>query len=317
MFDVCIGYLTDHRRLYTFDRFVSFVNKLANKDKVCLLILANNVEPSFFENIIKHNLHNVHCRIITFDNNNNYINKINTLISFSKENNIKYCMKCDNDIIINNHALDYMFDNLHLLENKENLFITPSLSSGIPSVDYFIEDFFSESEKDTLYNLFLKTDMPKSLWGFDYSPLNEYTVNSEKWNATQFINKNNQLNYHYKGIHPIRINKEAVLYQHQLILKYKHKIHEKQAYKMHITDDYSYLCNSIFIINADNYRKIIDSRELYVDPYDEVPVNKYFQMNKLRGVYVRNSFTIHPIYNTILDHPNIEQKFYNEFFRDN
>jgi len=317
MHELCIGYLTDNRRMYTFEKFIYFLNKITNKDKVHLLVLINNAPSDYYENIIKTKLIGISSNIVMFNNNNNYINKINAFINYSKQNNIKYCMKCDNDIIINNHTIDYMIENLHYLEKPENLFITPSLSTGIPTTDYFVEDFFNEDEQNKLHNIYLKTNMPNSLWGFDYSYLNDYTIKSNKWEVNKFINKLNELDYHYKGIHPIRIDKDALEYMNNTILKYKAKIHDKQDYKIQINSEYSYLCNSIFIISAQNYANVINNRSLYVDPYDEVPVNKYCRMNNMKGIYIRNSFTIHPIYNTISNHPAIEQQFYRDFFTNN
>ncbi len=311
---ICIGYLADDRRTYTFDKFIHFLNKVINKEKIHLLILINNINKDFFENIIKANLTNVNYTILSFHNDNNYINKIKTFIDFTQKNNMKYCMKFDNDLIINNHVIDFMIENVTLLENKENLYITPSLSSGIPTTDYFIEDFFNDEEKKNIHNIFLKTTMPNNLWGFNYEPLNEYTIKSTHWEADKFIHKLNELNYHYKGIHPIRINKEAIEYMNTVILKYKNKIYDKQDYKIQITDSFSYLCNSIFIIDVDNYEKLVTNPALYVDPFDEVPVNKFCQMHNLNGIIIRNSFSIHPIYNTIPNHNIHEKQFYDYFF---
>jgi len=314
MSTICIGYLTDNRRTYTFDKFVYFLDKITNKQKIHLVILINNISKDFFEKIIKNNLTNINYTILLFSNDNNYINKIKTFIDFTKKNNMKYCMKFDNDLIINNHIIDFMIDNVFMLENKENLYITPSISSGIPTTDYFIEDFFNEEEKKNIQTLFLKTNMPNNLWGFNYEALNEYTIKSNNWDSEKFINKLNELGYFYKGIHPIRINKEAIEYMNYVILKYKKKIYEKQDYKIQINNTFSYLCNSIFIIDVENYNKLVNNNELYVDPFDEVPVNKFCQMHNLKGIIIRNSFSIHPIYNTIPNHNIHEKQFYDNFF---
>jgi|688.fasta_scaffold567807_1 hypothetical protein len=314
MTSICIGYLTDNRRTYTFEKFIYFLNKVEQKEKIHLLLLINNISSDFFDHIIKANLTNVNYTILSFPNENNYINKIKTFINFTQKNNMKYCMKFDNDLIVNNYTFDFMIENVALLENKENLFITPTLSSGIPTTDYFIEDFFNVDEKDHLHNLFLKTTMPNNLWGFNYDSLNDYTIKDTKWDAEKFINKLNELNYFYKGIHPIRINKEAIEYMNTVILKYKHKIHEKQDYKIQINKNFSYLCNSIFLIDVNNYEKLVNDQALYVDPFDEVPVNKFCQLHNLNGIFIRNSFSIHPIYNTIPNHHIHEKQFYDSFF---
>ena len=86
---------------------------------------------------------------------------------------------------------------------------------------------------------------------------------------------------------------------------------------MQIDNNPSYLCNSIFIIDVNNYDKLVHNAELYVDPFDEVPVNKYCKLNNMKGVIVRNSFSVHPIYNTIPNFANMERKFHEEFMRQN
>ena len=314
MVSICIGYLTDDRRTYTFEKFIYFLNKVEQKEKIHLLLLINNISNDFFENIIKANLKDINYTILSFPNENNYINKIKTFINFTQKNNMKYCMKFDNDLIVNNYTIDFMIENVVLLENKDNLFITPTLSSGIPTTDYFIEDFFDDDEKNNIHNLFLKTTMPNNLWGFNYEPLNDYTVKSTTWDAEKFINRLNELNYSYKGIHPIRINKAAIEYLNSVILKYKHRIHEKQDYKIQINKNFSYLCNSLFLIDVNNYEKLVNDSTLYVDTFDEVPVNKFCQLHNLNGIFIRNSFSIHPIYNSIPNHNIYEKQFYDLFF---
>lgn len=312
--NVCIGYLTDIRRTYTFETFVMFLNKMKNKNKLHLLVLiTQGVPPGFFEDIIKTKSKDIAYTIVEFTNNNNYIHKIKTLINFSKDHNIKYCMKFDNDIIINNHILDYMIDNVNLLENPDNLYITPALSSGIPTTDMFINDFFDEKEKEHIHNLFLKTTMPNELWGFNYSELNRHTIYANNWNIENFTTNLNDMECFYKGIHPIRIDRNSINYMNEFLMKNKHKIFDIQAYKTQIVNNPNYLCNSIFIIGADNYSNLVEHSSLYVDPYDEVPVNKYCKINKLNGIIIRNSFSVHPIYNTIPGFPAIEKKFYLEF----
>lgn len=312
--NVCIGYLTDIRRTYTFETFVMFLNKMKNKNKLHLLVLiTQGVPPGFFEDILKTKTKDITYTIVEFTNNNNYIHKIKTLIKFSKDHNIKYCMKFDNDIIINNHILDYMIDNVNLLENHDNLYITPALSSGIPTTDMFIDDFFDEKEKEHIHNLFLKTTMPNELWGFNYSELNRHTIYANNWNIENFTNNLNNVDCYYKGIHPIRIDKNSIEYMNRILMKNKDKIFDKQDYKIQTIDNPNYLCNSIFLIDVNHYENLVNNSTLYVDPFDEVPVNKYCKLNKMKGLVIRNSFSVHPIYNTIPGFVDIEKKFHLEF----
>jgi hypothetical protein len=311
---ICIGYLTDDRRIHTFEKFIYFLDKLENKNSIHLLILLNNYDKNYFIEIIKNNSNNINYSIALFNNDNNYINKIKYFIEYTKFLNFKYCLKFDNDIIMNNYALDYLITNINVIDNPKNLYIAPVISSGIPSVDLFINDFLTDDEKNVINNLFKNTVMPNYLWNFDYSKLNDSTINSKEWNISNYWKNVDELPHYYKGLHPIRINKEAICYLNNIILKYKHKIYQKQDYKIKITNEYPYFCNSIFAIKVLDYEKLINDSTLYVDPYDEVPVNRYLKLSNMNGVFITNSFSIHPFYNTIPNHLNLEKHFFNAFF---
>ena len=54
--------------------------------------------------------------------------------------------------------------------------------------------------------------------------------------------------------------------------------------------------------------------EIYVDEFDEVPVNKYCKMKDLNGIFIENTFSIHPIYNSIPNHRKYEQELFKNIF---
>ena len=53
------------------------------------------------------------------------------------------------------------------------------------------------------------------------------------------------------------------------------------------------------MMKTETYKKIIYNESLFVDKFDEVPVNKYKDINNLRMVFIDNAFAVHPSYNTI------------------
>lgn len=309
MIKLIIGYLTDNRRIYSFYQFIHFLNKIKNKDIIKLCILCNKNSLDFFKQKSKDFI-DINYEIIVGNpiNDCDYMDKIFKLTECAKNNNIPYIMKLDNDIIINNYIIDYMIENLDVLNDNNNLCIMPCLSSGIPTVELFINDFFNEDEKKNIYCKFKNTMFPY-IWNFDYSVLNQN--NNQSWNNEQFFINVQNLNYHYKGIHPIRINDNCIHYLNDVIKEKINKIMDKQNYELDINKKYPYICNSVFIIKTNIYDNIIHDKTLYVDPFDEVPVNKYYIQNKLNIVYVRNSFTIHPIYNSINNYHIYENKLFN------
>tara|TARA_Y100001968_G_C19273441_1_gene675450 strand:- start:244 stop:486 length:243 start_codon:yes stop_codon:yes gene_type:complete len=53
------------------------------------------------------------------------------------------------------------------------------------------------------------------------------------------------------------------------------------------------------MIMTSTYKKIIEDISLFIDSFDEVPINKYRKINNLNILYIENSFGIHPSYNWI------------------
>ena len=79
-------------------------------------------------------------------------------------------------------------------------------------------------------------------------------------------------------------------------------------------NDAPYLCNSIFCIRTDTYKKIVEDNTLYVDSYEEVPLNKYCWKNNMNHLFVKNGFAIHMYYNWKNNHINSEKIFCDAFF---
>jgi hypothetical protein len=122
-------------------------------------------------------------------------------------------------------------------------------------------------------------------------------LNAKKWDGNAFFNKIWELPHHYKGVHPIRMNMNAIDYLNTCILNNKQKVFTSIPTSL-ITDDRApYLCDSIFCIRTDTYKTIINDQSLFVDPFDEVPLNKYANMHNMNHVFVENGFAIHMLYN--------------------
>jgi hypothetical protein len=311
---LAIGYLSSDARKYTLNTICEFLKSMKeeNKNKIILLILIDeNSDSQFFEkNIstvgIKYVIHKA-------SNHNNYLNKIGFFIKYSKQNNIKYCMKLDNDIIINNYTLDFIVENLDILNDDKNLLLSPILSSGIPTCDMFIDNFFNQTEKQEIQKIFLNTSFGR-LWGFDYSFLNEFTTRAKNWSDVGFYEAIKNKNYYYSGIHPIRTSLPAIQYLNNWILKNKNKLFEKTELLLYVDNSSPYFCNSVFVIRTDVWEKILFDQKLYVDPFDEVPLNKYCNREKLNKIFIKNSFTLHPIYNTIPNHYFYEKQLFDQLF---
>jgi hypothetical protein len=309
-----IFYLTDSARHYTFNNFINLLNESNLKHLWEIIILSNHNDIDFYREILnKTDLNHKEFIPIHTNDISNYLIKVNFAINYAKDNNIPYMMKCDNDIYLRGRTLDFMIENLELLNNNINLTIGPELSSGIPCVEYFSEDFLEEGERNSLHNLFLQTEFT-DIWGARYTHHNKFTRGASKWDGREFLNDVKQNPHHYKGIHPVRVNIDAQQYLNTCIINNKHKFYEDRQLSV-IEDNISpYLCNSIFCIRTDIYEKIVGDRSLYVDDFEEVPLNKYAWNNSLTHLFVRNGFGIHMCYNTIPNHISYEVDFCGKFF---
>jgi len=306
-----IHYLTDDRRHYTFPEFINMLNESKKKEDWILLILTSSDDEEFYVNELKRV--NINSHIVRVPNDNNYLVKVDFAIKFAKHNNIPYMMKCDNDIFLKSQTLDYMIDNLELLNESKHLTLGPVLTSGIPGIEYFCEEFLDLESQTILKNMFLNTCF-YNRDGAVYESLNKHTIEAKEWNSTDYFNSVKNLEHHYKGVHPIRINENAIHFLNNYIINNKERF--MQDYELDIikNNNAPYLCNSIFCIRTDMYEKVVYNNELYVDSFEEVPLNKHCWNNNMNHLFVKNGFAIHMYYNWTPGHINHEKQFCNRFF---
>ena len=161
-----IFYLTDNRRHYTFPHFIKMLDRSLFKSQWKLLILTHNDDSDFYKEYLS--ITDINHTIHFIEQCNNYLTKVNYACNYAEFNNIPYLMKCDNDIFIKSQTLDYMINNLNLLDNEKHLTLGPVLTSGIPGIEYFKEQFLDENAQKDIDDLFLKSIFRHGL-GADYS----------------------------------------------------------------------------------------------------------------------------------------------------
>jgi hypothetical protein len=112
-----------------------------------LISTHTNDQDFYYDHLIKTN---IPFFISNVDPNNNYMIKCNNAIQIAETHSIPYIMKCDNDIFLLPQTLDYMIDNLDILNTGNHLTIGPVLSSGIPGVEYFAKQFLTTPQQQIL-----------------------------------------------------------------------------------------------------------------------------------------------------------------------
>jgi len=243
--------------------------------------------------ILKENKVDYEVNIVR-NNTDNYMRKI--YVALSK--GTPYSMKIDEDIYFRAETVDYAIENLETLNDTSNLTLSPLLSTGIPTTDYFIESFLDLEAKQKLSAIFLDTKIEENLWGADYRNLNSLLSGMETWDYTSFYNQVKSLTHYYKGIHPVRVSAVAQDYINEYILKNISQF-IREGNKSIRSYDAVYLCNSAFFIKTEEWSKVINDKSLFRDSFDEVPLNLYAQQTGKKHLFIEGSFCIHPYYNTI------------------
>jgi hypothetical protein len=288
------------------------LNQSAKKNNWKLLIITSAYDLDFYAEQLKA-YPEIQFDIFRVDFHNNYMKKTHYAVHYAEKFGFPYLMKCDNDLFIKAEVLDYMVDNLSVLDNSRNLTLGPTLTSGIPGVEYFKQQFLDKEAQDKLNDMFLKSVF-KNECGADYTFLNKHTMGSTSWNKFDFFESVFKMDHHYKGIHPIRVNEPALQYLNQYIIDNKERFLEPNELDL-IFDNFSpYLCNSVYCIKRDTYKTIINDESLFVDTFDEVPLNKYAWKNASNHVFVKNGFAIHMYYNWKPNYVECERQFCDVFF---
>ena len=276
-----------------------------------MIILTHDDDLDFYRNTLSTTT--ISYDVFSFSSYQNYLEKVRFAIRYAKDHSFPYMMKCDNDLFFRGRTLDYMIHHLELLDNPANLTLGPELSSGIPCIEYMMNDFLKESERATLQHKFLETRM-EDLWGATYTPLNKYTLDATAWDGAAFFQAVQQTRHHYKGIHPIRVNLDAIRYLNQCIIQNKAEFYKDKDLSLIYDSSSPYLCNSVFCIKTATYDTIVHDLSLYVDDFDEVPLNRYAWKMGAQHVFVQHGYGLHMYYNTIPNNRVYEREFCDAFF---
>ena len=291
-----INILSHYNRENFFEFIFNYLVKIKDENKKLIKIVIHQTNNPLFWNDVSNKLNTNNIETSLMGIGPDYMTKI--FNSFKTD--CEYSCSMDDDILINNYLWDYIIENIDILSDDDNLFLAPLISNGIPSVDYFIEQFFDVDEKKELNDIFRSTTIPQGLWGVDYNSLNKHT-NSEEWIPNNFYDEVSKINHYYKGIHPIRVSYPAHLKLVHLIIKNFSKFEMNNNYEL-MSVKRPYFCNSFYFIKTKTWEKINYDKSLICDGFDEVPLNMYKDRHNLNMIFVKNGFCIHMAYNTIGSH---------------
>jgi hypothetical protein len=300
-----------HERLDYFKKTLKELISIDNdiKKDLSINLLVSNTSDDLKNYVNTLNEKGIETKAFLVQSGNNYMDKIYAAFNNSGE----YIISIDEDIFIPTNVWNYFISNVNVLDQPENLFLSPIITSGIPSVDLFEDNFLEEEEKEQLHKFYLKTNIP-NVWGADYSSLNNHTINSNEWKCENFYNDVYKINHHYKGVHPVRFSYEAQEYLNNICIKKINKFSSINNFSLKFLDR-PYFCNSVFAVKKSDWENIIHNQSLFRDSFDEVPLNLYMLNNKLKMVFIENGIAVHPSYNTINiyghNYKNLSDSFFN------
>lgn len=295
--------LLTSRREHFIDLGLFFLNRIKPEHKKHLrLNILSSCRPAGRFNRLLSRLQGIDVQVITrFPE---YLDKVR----WAAAQPCEYQAKLDEDVFCSEHVLNYMFENLDVLKDSENITLSPLFSNGIPTTDDFIAQFFDSEDRNRLFDGFLRARFG-SLWGFDYSSLNQFTEQAETWNAAAYYKGVASLPQYLKGIHPVRITEDVQLGLNDLILRDAsvERFLSPGAYEVYSIDA-PYLCNNFFFIRNEEWNQILSDGTLFRDAFDEVPLSLYKQRHSRKFLFVRNGFAVHTMYNTISNPSNDEKE---------
>ena len=312
-----ICYLTSAQRHYAFKPFLHFLLQSKCKHEWTLTVLTNDDDCAFYNDILAPL--DLNSAVLQVDNTGgNYMDKVRSAALIAQQNRIPYVMKCDNDLFFSGATLDFMLEHLDsTLQSDKHLTLSPVLTNGIPTVEYFVRDFM-----DPVAQIAAKRHFMDAVFyardGADYTPLNQWTSESTsgEWNPAAFFDAVRQLPTHYKGVHPVRFNPEANHFINQYVVSHKHAFFERKPTGLIVDNDSPYLCDSMFCIRTDRYLTILDDQSAFVDGFDEVPVNKYADKHGMNHVFVENGYALHMMYNWVGNHTDYERRLCDQLFQE-
>jgi hypothetical protein len=230
---------------------------------------------------------------------NSYLEKINLIFQKYPTNSYEYFVKHDDDVLVSSHTwITFLSNSPEVLASTDNLLTTINLSTGIPSCSFFVNQFLNEDEKSELNNIMFKSKIPDNIWGNDYSRINKYLDSLLSWDENGYWEQMNLLEYSYKGLHPVRTSLPCIVKLNSIVLERYDKFQSFLVSDKIFNSSDRYLCNNIFLMKYERYKEIINDKSLFVDCFDEVPINRYRESNSLNFCFFKESLGIHIAYNT-------------------
>ncbi len=289
---VTVNFLAHNRNRTCSLAFAHLLNSLSEdvKQRISVNYLATDDPVKRLENV-----KGLSIKYFNFPQGNNYMRKVEAALANSGE----ICLKLDEDCLMSKEVFEFIIGQAVVIAEQRALLVSPLVTSGIPSVDLFIESFVKDEPViSELKRYFVEQRYPRDLWGVDYSSLNgNVRAMNGKWDPTTFYLGVAKIDSYYKGIHPIRLSLGAQI----LLLQYVESNLERFLSPRSLNLlEFSplYFTNHVFLISKNSWKRLIT---LENDGFDEVPLNNMMKTSGMKSFLVDHGYCLHSLYNTVYD----------------
>ena len=286
-----------------------------NLDKVLLKIFYyEHHEDQWKKKMEASNIPHELCPMPAPNTPNGYDYKERTRICLGSES--KYSVRIDDDLFISAPLWDFMLSTMDEVLSQERVHAyCPLFSTSIPGVDFFVEDFLSDKDKETIGAMFKKAGFPNHP-GFpqaDYTHVQRAIDSMEKWDSAAYwkavLNPPPTGTFHptvFQSIHPILFSVEANSFLTERIFSNFGKILEEQ--------DYECLAVAGMPNNHWTCTRTANWRRAFLefgpqDPFDELAMQCNERKYGMSCVYIKRGFAIHPCLGYVPDRDKIDEQY--------
>jgi hypothetical protein len=232
------------------------------------------------------------------------------------ESKSKYSVRIDDDLFLSTPLWNFIFDTIDEVLSQERVHAyCPVFSASIPGIDYFLEDFLSEKEKETIGVMLKRAGFPKHP-GFpdaDYRHVQKAIDSMEKWDSVAYwkavLNPPTTGTFHptvFQSIHPILFSVEANAFLTECIFANFKKILEQQEYECFAVTGMPN--NHWTCTRTANWKRAVDEFGAN-DPFDELAMQYNERKYGLSCVYIKRGFAIHPCLGYVPNREEIDNKY--------
>ncbi len=244
-----------------------------------------------------------------------YDYKERTQICINSES--KYSIRIDDDMFISTPLWNFIFDTTDEVLSQERVHAyCPVYNTGIPSVDFFVEDFLSAEDREAIGTIFKRAGVPARPWfpQCDYTHVQNAIERMEKWDSTLYWKEVLTHNTVFQSIHPIRFSTEANAFLTDRIFSNFNKILEEQEYECIAIEG---MPNSHWTCTRTaNWKRAVTEFGGPIphpgfppDPFDEMSMQCNERKYGMSTVYIKRGFAIHPCHGYVPNREKIDEQY--------